>query len=139
MGHAALERVGQDAHLALEGDFELLAGVHDLRDPAVAILRKYPAVRIVEASTNAPNGIIAANWDDLENTTAADSGVYTSVTGTSPSRTFIVEWRDSLTTGAWSSVGVTEQILTYNGTVQSVKATLPAGAGPRFGRLRVVR
>ncbi len=50
-----------------------------------------------------------------------------------------VEWRDDLTTGVWSSAGVTEQILSDNGTVQTVRATLPAGPGPRFVRLRVVK
>ena len=32
-----------------------------------------------------------------------------------------------------------EQILSDDGTVQTVKATLPAGSGPRFVRLRVVK
>ena len=54
--------------------------------------------------------------------------------------TFSVEWRDSLTGGAWSGAGVTEQILSDNGTVQTVKASVAAGAGgTRFMRLRVVR
>jgi len=44
-------------------------------------------------STALPNGIIAANWDDLENTSDPASGVYTSVTGSSPNRIFTVEWR----------------------------------------------
>ena len=34
---------------------------------------------------------------------------------------------------------VTEQILGNNGTVQTVRASIPAGAGPRFMRLRVVK
>src|SRR5439155_8967912 len=42
--------------------------------------------------TSSPNGIIAAGWDDLQNTSAPDSGVYTGVTGTAPNRTFTVEW-----------------------------------------------
>jgi hypothetical protein len=53
--------------------------------------------------------------------------------------TFTVEWRDDLTADTWSSSGVTEQILNDNGTVQIVKATLAAGSGPRFVRLRVVK
>jgi hypothetical protein len=53
--------------------------------------------------------------------------------------TFTVEWRDDLATAAWSSAGVTEQILNDNGTVQTVKATLPAGTASRFARLRVAK
>jgi len=53
--------------------------------------------------------------------------------------TFTVDWRDDLAAGAWSSAGVAEQILGDNGTVQMVKATLAAGSGPRFVRLRVVK
>ena len=53
---------------------------------------------------------------------------------------FLVEWRDDLTTGTWSTAGVTEQILSDNSTVQSVRASVAAGAsGKRFLRLRVVK
>ena len=52
---------------------------------------------------------------------------------------FAAEWRDDLGAGTWSSAGVTEQILTDNGTVQTVKASVAAGSGPRFLRLRVTR
>ncbi len=41
-----------------------------------------------------PNGFVAVLWDDLENTSASDSGVYTDIVGTAPNRTFIVEWRN---------------------------------------------
>ncbi len=52
--------------------------------------------------------------------------------------TFTVEWSDTLTAGAWSSAGVTEQLLTDNGTVQTVKASVAVGAGGRrFVHLRV--
>ena len=51
--------------------------------------------------------------------------------------TFTAEWRDSLTSGAWSSAGVTEQILSDNGTVQRVKASVAAGSGSRFFHLKV--
>ena len=53
--------------------------------------------------------------------------------------TYIVEWSDNLAP-PWSTLGVTEAILTDNGTIQEMKATLPAGnSGKRFVRLRVVR
>lgn len=51
---------------------------------------------------------------------------------------FIVEWTDTLTALSWSAVGVTHQVLSDNGTVQQVKATVPAGSGGRrFVRLKV--
>ncbi|MBE2286955.1 MAG: cadherin-like beta sandwich domain-containing protein [Prosthecobacter sp.] len=52
--------------------------------------------------------------------------------------TFIVEWSDTLMPGSWDTAGVNEQILSDNGTLQQVKATLPAGNPVRrFVRLRV--
>ena len=50
---------------------------------------------------------------------------------------FAVEWSDTLAAGSWSSAGVTEQIFSDNGTVQTVKATVPSGSGKRFVRLKV--
>lgn len=51
---------------------------------------------------------------------------------------FAVEWSDTLTSGAWSAAGVTETIISDNGTVQQVKATVPAGSsGRRFVHLKV--
>jgi alpha-tubulin suppressor-like RCC1 family protein len=51
---------------------------------------------------------------------------------------FTVEWSDTLPGTSWSTIGVTQAILSDNGTVQQVKATLPAGsAGQRFVRLKV--
>jgi hypothetical protein len=53
--------------------------------------------------------------------------------------TFTVEWNDTLNPTQWSSTGVTETILSNNGLVQQVKATLPASAtGRRFVRLSVL-
>lgn len=51
---------------------------------------------------------------------------------------FQVEWSETLGAASWSGSGVAEEILSDNGTVQEVKATLPAGSlGRRFARLRV--
>jgi beta-glucanase (GH16 family)/regulation of enolase protein 1 (concanavalin A-like superfamily) len=51
---------------------------------------------------------------------------------------FSVEWNDALTSGVWSTAGVTEQILNDNGTLQTVHASLSTGtATRRFLRLRV--
>lgn len=53
--------------------------------------------------------------------------------------TFQVEWADDLS-GPWSPSGVVENILSDNGLIQTVTATLPAGTeGHRFLRLRVSR
>ncbi|MFZ2279716.1 MAG: hypothetical protein WAW39_18100, partial [Prosthecobacter sp.] len=50
---------------------------------------------------------------------------------------FTVEWSDTLAND-WQSTGVSEAILSDNGSVQQVKATLPAGsAGHRFMHLKV--
>ncbi len=54
--------------------------------------------------------------------------------------TFTIEWRDELPIGTWSGAGVTEQILTNNGTVQTVKASVAAGAGnTRYLHLKVTK
>jgi hypothetical protein len=51
--------------------------------------------------------------------------------------TYGVEWSDTLI--AWSTLGVTEQVLIDNGVVQQVKARVALGAsGARFLRLKVV-
>lgn len=50
---------------------------------------------------------------------------------------FTVEWSDTLAND-WQTTGVSEAILSSDGTVQEVKATLPAGnAGHRFIHLKV--
>lgn len=51
---------------------------------------------------------------------------------------FIVEWSDTLNTNDWHTTSVTQQVLSDNGTVQQVKATVPdGGSGHRFVRLKV--
>lgn len=52
--------------------------------------------------------------------------------------TFTVEWTDTLASGTWSNTGVTESILSDDGSVQQVRATMPAGsADRRFVHLKV--
>ncbi|MFZ4767411.1 MAG: choice-of-anchor D domain-containing protein, partial [Roseimicrobium sp.] len=49
---------------------------------------------------------------------------------------FAVEWSDALAVGSWSTAGVTETILSDNGTTQQVKASIPVGsATSKFARL----
>ncbi|MBE2286075.1 MAG: hypothetical protein IAE77_21650 [Prosthecobacter sp.] len=51
---------------------------------------------------------------------------------------FTVEWSDSLTAATWSSIGVTQEVQSDDGTIQIVKATVPAGSkGQRFIRLKI--
>ncbi|MBE2283891.1 MAG: cadherin-like beta sandwich domain-containing protein [Prosthecobacter sp.] len=51
---------------------------------------------------------------------------------------FTVEWSDALPGTTWSTAGVTEQVLSNNGTTQQVRATIPAGSnGRRFVHLKV--
>jgi hypothetical protein len=54
---------------------------------------------------------------------------------------FRVEWSDTLDPGSWSTAGVTQSILTDNGTLQSIKATVPAllTVERRFARLKVTQ
>ena len=50
-----------------------------------------------------------------------------------------VEWTDTLGS-AWSSAGVTQQILSDDGVTRTIRALLPKGtAGQRFVRLKVTR
>src|SRR5262245_35503891 len=44
------------SHTVLEGEFELLCGVHTLDDPAVPLIREFSAVRVIECPTVTPNG-----------------------------------------------------------------------------------
>ena len=55
-GAEAPLRAAIQSHLALQGDFELLCGVSDPNDPAMGVLREFPRVRIVVATTRKPNG-----------------------------------------------------------------------------------
>jgi hypothetical protein len=58
-------------------------------------------------STAAPNAMIAAFWDDLN--PSAGGAVYTTVSGTSPNRIFVIEWRNVPRYGAGTN-GLTFEI-----------------------------
>jgi len=61
-----------------------------------------------------------------------------SVVALNAGATFTVEWSDTLPGTSWSTTGVTESILSDNGTVQQVKAQVPVGSlGRRFAHLKV--
>lgn len=72
------------------------------------------------------------------NGTALEYSYVRSVASVQAGDVFTVEWNDSLDPTGWSSAGVMQQVLTDDGTVQSVKAFVPAGdSAQRFIRLRV--
>ena len=51
--------------------------------------------------------------------------------------TYQVEWADTIS-GAWSSTGVTRQILSDDGSRRTIRATVPKGAtSQRFVRLKI--
>ena len=43
------------SHANLEGECEILCGVSSLDDPALAVLRQFPRVRVIECKTKTPN------------------------------------------------------------------------------------
>jgi ceramide glucosyltransferase len=51
------------SHCKLEGEFELLCGVRSLEDPALAVLREFPQVRVIECHTEAPNQKVGVMMD----------------------------------------------------------------------------
>jgi ceramide glucosyltransferase len=51
------------SHCRLEGEYELLCGVRSLNDPAVAVLREFPRVRVIECHTDAPNQKVGVLMD----------------------------------------------------------------------------
>ncbi|HBJ86207.1 MAG TPA: hypothetical protein DDZ88_20550 [Verrucomicrobiales bacterium] len=65
--------------------------------------------------------------------------IYTrSVSAVAAGAAYTVEWSDTLVANDWSTTGVSQAELSNNGTLQQMKATLPAGSlGRRFVRLRV--
>ena len=52
--------------------------------------------------------------------------------------TMTVEWSDTLGND-WSVAGVSSSVLSDNGTMQQIKATMPAGGAGRFVHLKVTR
>jgi sugar lactone lactonase YvrE len=61
---------------------------------------------------------------------------YTRSTAAAGETNFTVEYSDNLT-GPWSTAGVTQTVLSDNGTTQSVRASVPASLARRFVRLTV--
>lgn len=83
---------------------------------------------------NSAPGQIVHNGGNLEFTyQRADAALLDGIS-------FIVEWSDTLGPNSWNASGVTEVVLSDDGTLQQVKAVVPdGGSGSRFVRLRVTR
>ncbi len=56
-------RPALESHSNLPGEYELLCGVRSLNDPAVALLREFPRVRVIECGTETPNGKVGVLID----------------------------------------------------------------------------
>jgi hypothetical protein len=88
------------------------------------------------ASGQNPNASTSAITGVVRNGATVEFSYTRSRAAMSDGVIFNVEWSDNLT--GWSSVSVTEQILSDNGTVQRVRASVAAGAsGRRFLHLKV--
>lgn len=98
-------------------------------------------VNLMEFSTGQnPNGSGTITTQLIRNGNTLEFTYTRSLAAMADGVIFTVEWSDTLVASSWSNVGVTEQILTNNGIVQTVKATCPIGGnGRRFMHLRVMR
>lgn len=56
-------RAAIESHSNLYGEYEFLCGVRSLDDPAVALLREFPRVRIIECTTQTRNGKVGVLMD----------------------------------------------------------------------------
>jgi ceramide glucosyltransferase len=56
-------RAAIESHTKLHGEYELLCGVRSMDDPAVAVLREFPHVRVIECHTVTPNQKVGVLMD----------------------------------------------------------------------------
>jgi ceramide glucosyltransferase len=56
-------RAAIESHTKLHGEYEVLCGVRSLDDPAVAVLREFPQVRVIECRTLTPNQKVGVLMD----------------------------------------------------------------------------
>lgn len=56
-------RAAIESHTKLGGEYELLCGVRSMDDPAVAVLREFPQVRVIECHTVTPNQKVGVLMD----------------------------------------------------------------------------
>ena len=83
---------------------------------------------------NGPPGAVVRNGSTLEFTYTRAVGAF------NEGILFNVEWADDLSLLNWSTSGVTEMIVSDDGTIQVVKASLPDGGGShRYLHLKITR
>ncbi len=74
---------------------------------------------------------VVRNGAELQFTYSRSLAAFNAGTG------YDVEWSGSLAASSWQTTGVTQTVLSTEGDVQTVLATVPAGTERRFLRLRV--
>ncbi len=91
------------------------------------------------ATAQNPNASTLATLAAIRTASAVEITYIRSKAAFNGGMTFAVEWSDTLATNSWSTAGVTQTILTDNGTVQTVMATIPTSGSTqgRFARLNV--
>lgn len=108
----------------------------DMADPNAdgeSNLLEFATAQDPQAASNA-----AITWQ--RNGTAVEFTYVRSKAAMSEGMTFSVEWSTTLLAGSWTTTGVTEQILSDDGTIQTVKATVNAAGQTRcFVHLKVTR
>ena len=116
------------------GSYDSLGSAADSADPdgdGLSNLMEY-ALGTGPNSSGVIPAVLALNGANLEytytrSTAAKDNGL-----------TYQIEWSETLEAGSWSSETVTQQITSTQGTVETVKASVPKGStGKRFLRLKV--
>ena len=118
--------------------YSLGFGVYEMGNTAektVATLDAFQVTVIPEPSASALLAITRVTYTDdaLEITYTRSAAAFAS------GATFRVEWSDTLAPGSWSDVDVTQTLLADDGTVQTVKATIPLGPEirARFARVKM--
>ncbi|MGB8168532.1 MAG: autotransporter-associated beta strand repeat-containing protein, partial [Chthoniobacteraceae bacterium] len=96
-------------------------------------------VNLMEFATGQnPNAASKAAPTLVKNGATLEFTYTRSLTAMTDGVTFTVEWSDTLASNSWSNSGVTEQILTTTGSVQTVKASVAVGSGARrFVHLKI--
>lgn len=94
-------------------------------------------VNLIEFATGQlPNAATTVSTPLMRNGATLDFTYTRSRAAMADGMSFFVEWSDTFS--GWSAVGVSEQLISDNGTVQIVKATVPAGhTAKRFIHLKV--
>jgi autotransporter-associated beta strand protein len=126
-------QIWRQTHFGTTANTGTAADIFDANKDGEVNLMEFATGQNPNAATRAAIGVVK-NGATLEFTyTRANAALSDGVT-------FTPEWSDTLAVGSWSSAGVTEQILSDNGTLQTVRASFPAGsAARRFVHLKIYR